>query len=715
MRGETQSGLKEAGALGLGVIGALLLAVIPYILNANAYYRDDMQSQYAPMYAAIGTALRQGVWPDLTLQVNSGGAILNEYQYALLNPLCLLNDVLASFFSTFSKAAFATALSDYALLGAGVYWLARALGVERAFAVLAAVAFASNNFLFYWYASIWRPGLTGTAWMCIGLASLLQARRGPWSFSVAVFGAFGVCTAGWPQAVVAYGLVALFLTGLALKERDWRNAAVFCLAAAVGVLASLGALLPLAAMSQVAGRTSQIFNSGLLQPNFYSVLAVSSPFQLGMIKDLEGLNPVSTPFCFAAWYLVPLAAFLNCEDLKQDRTLIGLVAVSIACAVATQGPEYLSFLRWPIRFLPYFQLSLILAFSRAASLSGFVDSLRRRWTAAGLIGLGLLSELQLTPQVFVVFGVAAAMTLLVTILLAPRLVADKSASVVGLILTMVVVLASVTRMMAPENGNVGHDWNIAASKPLFSDITAVPTSYHLVIGDLGTESPRGHRPKFGNMHLADGQANIFGYSPIAEAGSAKVFCIATHGLSCPHAWTTINQRSGLGDLTYADVLKVDEVDFLSPKDQQGEKPGWRCVPSGAGVACQRIAPRSFAAPGSLSYHSPGLVVAPLGRATADRETLKITAKTSGPRLLVFNRMVWPGYSINLNGHKLPHRRLPIGLLAVDLPPGDANGELIVRFTPPWAMLSQIGLGLAAILLTASLVNWRRWAPVGNGV
>ena len=714
MQGEIRSGLKEAFALALGIAGVLVVVTFPYLLNAYAYYRDDMQAQFAPMYSAIGVALRHGVWPDLTLQVNNGGAMLSEYEYALLNPFCLLNDVLASFFDTLPKAAFASALYDYGVMGAGTYWLARALGARRDHAVLAAIAFASNGFVYYWYATSWRPAMTGTAWLCVGLASLVQARRGPWSFVFAALGAFGVLTAGWPQAVVAYGVVALVLTLGAARARDWKGATAFGLAAAIGGLASLDALLPLLAMGSAAGRTNSVFNYGLLQPNFYSVLSVSSPFQFGRFEGFKGPEPVMAPIFFAGWHILPLAAFLDWEKVKKDRTLTAVLGLSIACALATQGPQQLSFLRWPFRFLPYFHLGLIVAFSRAASLAGFIDSPRRRLAAASLIGLGFLSAFQLTPALVLLQAAAAAVMLLGVYLLAPRLAGRHGAGAVGLIVLILLVLTGVTRFLAPANGNVP-DWGAPADKTRFADISAVPQSYHLVIGALGRDGAIAPgRPKFGNMRMADAEANIFGYSPIGEANSASAFCIETHGLACPGLTAVITRPSGLGDLSYADLLKVDEIDFLAPADRQAPLPGWRCEASGPGLACKRMTPRPQTAPGSLSYASPGLVVTPAGRATADRERLSIVASGAGPGLLVFDRVAWPGYRVVFNGRALPLRRSPLGLLSVDLPAGGTGGVLDVRYEAPGAMMSLMGFLLATALLAGAVVGWRRWAPTRGG-
>ena len=53
MQGEIRSGLKEAFALALGIAGVLVVVTFPYLLNAYAYYRDDMQAQFAPMYSGL--------------------------------------------------------------------------------------------------------------------------------------------------------------------------------------------------------------------------------------------------------------------------------------------------------------------------------------------------------------------------------------------------------------------------------------------------------------------------------------------------------------------------------------------------------------------------------------------------------------------------------------------------------------------------------------
>jgi hypothetical protein len=123
-------------------------------------------------------------------------------------------------------------------------------------------------------------------------------------------------------------------------------------------------------------------------------------------------------------------------------------------------------------------------------------------------------------------------------------------------------------------------------------------------------------------------------------------------------------------------------------------------------------------PGSISWHSQGLTLEPVGQATAEREVVRIRGPegTAGRRI-VFARTFWPGYRATLRGQPIPVRVLGGFLVGVDLPSAVTDGELVLSYEPPGlGILSWVSaLSLVALLACGVMhARLRRlWQPVAS--
>ncbi|MGG5823250.1 hypothetical protein [Falsiroseomonas sp. HW251] len=299
--------------------------------------------------------------PLLTLHSWAGGNLAAEFQYALFNPVMLaLYAVLPAFDDQAAAAAFLSiALSG--VLTAGGLALGRALGLPVGLAHVAATAIGGNAFLHFWFAVSWFPGFAATAYLVWAMAFVAIAHRGRGTFLGCVAATFLTTTAGWPQAVVALGAFT-FVWLVALQRcQGWRPALDAGSAALLGVLTGAVGIGPLVGVAEVARRSTEIGNAGLLVANLRDVLSLSSPLHFAVLPFFDHATLLQAPVFMAAWFVLPLAALIDWPRVSwkepEVATLVGFAGLMV---LATQGPSQLLWMRYPIKFLPYVQIGAVL-------------------------------------------------------------------------------------------------------------------------------------------------------------------------------------------------------------------------------------------------------------------------------------------------------------------------------------------------------------------
>jgi hypothetical protein len=699
----------KRGSYGLFLLGSLFIGVvvglIPLAFDPGAYYLDDAQDYYTPTMRAIGEGLRHGSWTPLTLQVQTGGALLGEYQYALLNPVSLLAYVLASF--TGDPQTFATALivGFYAVLASGTFAFASACGAARSQALVVAAAFAANNFLFYITAEAGHGIFISTAYLTWALAFLVLSTKGPWCWLGCVAGAYLTLTAGWPQADVLLMLAGLVVFFGVWRRSGFRVALAPASALLLGAICAAPAWIPVADLLATAQRSSGIYNRGVLEPNFYDLLSVSNPIMLGHWL-FSSYDRIHAPVFFAGWYLVPLAPFLDWRALRSNPMILTLLAGAGLIFCATQGPENLSLLRWPVRMLPYAHLFLLTSFAIALSVSQAIVTRKRLLACFALCVVIGLQALQRAPDLVLPVVFFALLLAVLGYAFARASVSPRLTSWVLLGGVFAILLA--THAMIPRNSDL-YDWRPPEVNATARDLASIPQAYSL---NLVVWSPdykeRGVGAPIGNMPLAWGEPTVLGYSPIGHAGFNGRFCVNSLGLTCPGALARFSAASPVVGMTWLDLLKVDRVLLRRPADLSFAVPrGWRIAQQTSAVTILSRADPRHAWPGSVSYASPNLTLAAVRGSTATSERVEVSSTGGGEGSIVFARLPWRGYRVTLGARALEPRALGDALLAVTIPRG-ASGTLAVGFSPPGS-LAAAWLALAALISAlAGAVGWSRF-------
>ncbi len=694
---------EGAWLLASGLTG-MTAALLPLLFSANPYFRSDGQAYFLPSWAAIGGALRHGIWPSITLQTWFGGNLLGEYQYGLGNPVSLLAAIAIDRLGDMAVATVCLVVFYNTILAAGTYRLARRCGAASPWAWLAALSFATNNFVYYWFACAWPAGLVATAWLVWAIDTLFGADCGRKHWLAAVACCALTFSAGWYFADLALILVIAAMCGVAVLSRAIASVVAPVLAAEAAGLLTLVLVLPTYATAIASSRNAGTFATSFLIPNLYGVLNLSSPDYRGFMPIFGDRHDIASPIFFAGWYLLPLLPLIDWSRHRWRPATLTLASLALVFLIASQGPDQIGPIRWPFRHLPYMQLSLVVLFAAIASEAGFAPPSRRRlWLSLGIVGFGAVASLQAHPdsalRLLVVAALAAAGAVY-----AQRFPPRRFAMIAALTLGFCVM----TRAWHPTNQNVPA-WPVAHDTPAVVALDAVPASYTLYLGTMF--EPDFGRQSAAQLGLVHGIAEINGYSPIGQTGLSTELCMGNEGDDCEQAGALLMAPDPSTGSDLADLMRVDRLVVERGPHLDTVRPllgaDWRVVDESRTSVVITRAPPIHRPSGSVTWSSPGIELRETATASATRESIELAAVPSSGGRIIFARADWPGYRAELNGAELPvtgYRKL---FVEVDLPAGSAPGDLVLRHEIPYWRWGAAAMVLGLLLIAAVLVRFPR--------
>ena len=220
----------------LGALAAALAAAaaaVALIASPRFFFTDDYTTQFIPVFREIARLLAQGQFPLITDRVWLGGALVQEYQYAIFNPVSMALYALLSSVNDLPAYAALFSLIHIAILAGGTFFTCRVLGCARRHAFLAAVLMPLSDWTFFWGATDWIPGLVSMAWLAWAWGFLILTFRRPAFTPVAAASVALTVLAGWPFADLALLLSVLVAARVFLASQPRR----ICAAAAWVALA----------------------------------------------------------------------------------------------------------------------------------------------------------------------------------------------------------------------------------------------------------------------------------------------------------------------------------------------------------------------------------------------------------------------------------------------------------------------------------------------
>ncbi len=685
----------QPGRIAACFLAGALFGALPCALYSHAYFRDDVQAKFMPMLVALGAAFRHGEWVPLTLQSwagrqHRGRVPVRDFQSAIAGELCRHQPDRAIW-----AVGIACLVAFYdGMLAAGTYVLARRCGADRPWALIARRGLRHQQFHLLLAGEPLITGLISFAWLVWALAFLLEAGRSRFRWLLATLAMALTIDAGWQYGAPVLGIMTLILAGGDVVRGDRRAAAARLLALAAAGLLTLCTLLPGPRLVGDVGPA--------VRHRQYQLPCAQSLWRAGAVQSrLSRLHAdlrraaryLGTGSSMPGWYLLPLLPLIAWRRLSLSRPMLwSLGLFGAIMLLATQGPEQLGLVRWSFRFVPYFQLAVVLMVSLAASDAGFAAPSRRRVAAAlGLVALSAVGAWQAHPEGWAGEALLGAIMAGVTLYIAPvprdahRDGGDRHA----------LPVPGDARLVPRQSQRAGMAGQFRVTSIV--DLEAVPSSYSLYLGTL-------FEPDFGRQDGGPGRARPWprGDQRLFDLSPSRPCRGALHGDGRRHVRQggagADAARSGDRDATRRSAAGRSADRAEGPAFPTPASHGRTTDETETSATYERDAPADRP-PGSVAWATPGMTLKETIAATPTEERIDVTAPgTAGERRILFARAFWPGYAATLDGATLavkPYRDL---LVAVDMPAGVTAGTLVLRYSPPFATAGAIAAALALLLM-----------------
>lgn len=710
---------------------ALLAQLPPLVGAADFYYVGDSSAQYLPTFYHLGQRLLDGHWPllfDPGMWI--GGNIAGAAVYGTWNPLNNLNFLLVAGLSDLTLAALLVKTELLTLLALGVYLVCREYGAARWAASVLGVALPFSGFVLYYQAATWVNGLIGLVWVPLVWWSARRMAYGRcnavWVFGL---GALSV-TAGHPYGVLGTAVVLISLVieqAVRPRHAGWRPVRqLLVVGTAIAALLPL-VYLPLLGIADLGSRAdAEILNNGHMAPGLGDVLNLSTPTFLPFFWGF-GPEYQTVPTTYFAWFVVPVAAWLNWRHLLQrGRQLVGVYIVIGFFAVLALGPAALWMFRWPARFLPYAFLGLAVLTAVLLSQGFRTDrATRRAGITTGLIVAGAYLAWSDQPDLLGahLLGAALVGTLVAAAVTVWRRRAGRGALVAAVLQTGTAAVLVLQLALFPVNENAPA-YNFPSS---VAALRTNPTgSYEGTVfqvaqlGEVSNMAPQGawEHLLFGNLYQVAGVESVNAYAVMGFKRFEDKLCMDFRGGTCAKAYAELFEPVGGNGPRLADAMKLETIVVQRALIANPQVyPGWKIAERNSTVTVlERTTPVPWPG-GRVSAADPDIRV--ISNSTIDERTerLRFRHTGSGTGRIWFSRLAWPGYTATVDGQQLTVRSGPAGLLLVEIPPDIEGGTMVVRWTPPGyhCGLAALALGaLTALSLGALQLRRRVRAPLNPG-
>lgn len=693
------------------------------------FFMDESARQDGPIFQYIGQEFLHGRWPALSIDVWQGGDLLGENQYGLLNPVTLLTSIVSALCPTTRCGILAIDVIYTLLIWFGATQLARNFGMPRILRSLFAFLLISNNLLIYWFTSNWAEGMIGQTWFVWTLACLtVPVLTTPWLIAGACC-LYLAINSGWPHAMIAATLFTGCLGLTSLIRRDWPRVFALGLILVSAFVASLPGILATKDWLTVAFRESGFLNHWFLVPVLSDILNFGSPTLLPHLLAFGGKD-IAFPTFYVAWFgwLAFVLVRPKWEALSTQR-LMALAMGGGLMLLVSLGPEQFGPLRWPFRFVPFFQIALLLI------ILVLVHESPRRTASLRLALIAMF--VVLVPQIITIEMRPAnldnarfvAVLLVVCVGLLAFPVRRRSPYLFHYVALSILIVFVVMHGLYPFNTSVPdatYEWQDPAfNRHATIDTLKVNDRFAKTITYTFTTLPR-TRPEHviqGYFRLASGERFLNGYTPADHTRLAQLLCMDYDGSpACDQALPTLFSKESISAVSYADLMRVATV-VVGKQNVMPPPSGWHVGEAGNELTRWVRDQPLGALPGTVSYVGKAVALAatPTPQAEASREThifeISEAAGKAAPdplaRSIIFARLWWPGYTAEVNGINVPVRAHD-GLLArIDLPPDIAGRTTVsLAFRPladPRGLL--LPLGAIVLILGAGLLHrWQRGSP-----
>lgn len=709
-----------------------VLALARLIGDRRFYFADDTQLGSFGQWWQLGDLLTQARLPLLEPSAWQAGNYLAEGQWALINPLNWLIALAAR--ASGDPVVFATAVkvSFLVLMCVGAYLLARSFTAARPWASLAAVLVPLGGFTVYMDAASWSTGLFNAAllpWVWWALRRTVEAGRSPLPYLVA---SYVLVTFGYIFGVIALVGVLVESLGRAIWQRDRARIVRSLLASAWGAAWTVVVYLPGILTAPVTERGDFVVrNWFFLNADLTDLAAAAGPTLTGTIRSWQGdvVPPdglleegamlwtgegTFAPLVYIAW-LLPFVLLVLPLSRAAVRRCVPLLVMGSASLIAVLAPSHIGPVRWPLRFMPYLALTVLILFAVAASRTRW-DRLpkgRVRWTIALIAVLALLNLGNDPLSWRAIAGTAVfELAVLAAILFAARRglrEATRRALLVGGAFAVTAATVGVQVVVMPTTPLPG------SAVPSVDDMRQVLDEPHgdaIVVGNAaagaGDPSTWDERLLANLWYLSDTDVSNL-YTVLPYSTFVDDFCMDLRGNTCRDGLDTLWSVDPDTGVRVSDLMDVSTVIAMRATYPEQPQPpaGWHLAEADDHTwLFQRDEP--LPAAGGVVWSGDGTIVRE--REVADDAVTFEVEAVGGDGRVVLSRLDYPGYAISGAAKAAPLRDWLLTVDVSDAQPGDV---VTVRFLPPGLPLLVGAAAVGVLVAAAWLAFGRRLA--GRGV
>ncbi|WP_330257187.1 hypothetical protein OG874_05475 [Nocardia sp. NBC_00565] len=697
-------------------LGAVAGYIAVLLANARHFYTDDTESQYTGLWIGLGRALRDGTFPVLVPERwMSGNNMMDDA--GLFNPPQLLIDLIAPSFDNMAVYATLVKLIFGVIAALGVYRICLAYGGRPAWSAVAGVAFPLSGFFLFFDEASWMTALTGTAWLVHAWASSVRYTRGHGGpIPVFVFLYLTISTQYIFPAVEAAMMLFAVAVGELVYRRKWQPVVRLTVAGACAGLAGLLTFLPSMLSAKVTWRgTAEIMNDQFLTVPWSESLNASLPSSLPAFTSWWGyVQPM--PVTYIAWFLIPALAFIDWRRARESWRELSAVAVfSVLMLMWSAGPGSIGPLRWPVRVLPMLAIGLLVLVCVLLGRYGTVRELKQRAVAAAvLIGLLWVRSFSADPH-DVIWHVVAVVA--VVALGGGVVWLDRTKGVAAACALAIVAMFPIAYFQVSAAQPTPMTWNLPTNRSQAAAVFPDFPGNTIQLAERGLLQPQDNSLDgaygslvFGNYAKSLDLSYVNGYTPTGHFYFGELLCMRWDSSVCPDAFRRMFAPEPTTGRPLVDLMKLDRVVlqralFPDARDQPAPQ-GWKWVDYPGHERYISVLERES---GLISTVNGRVADAENATATSISETGTTSrvrvSSTEGGRV-VFARLGWPGYRVTLNGAQIPIEVVAKSFVAVDIPAGTQNAELVLTWRPPgWK------IGIATMVAGLSGIGVLQWLYV----
>lgn len=691
------SNLKAMFALALGM---LVIIFIPELAAPGFYYADDVRHYFMPHIMEIGTRLNHGEMPWITLRSWFSGDFVGDGLLSIGNPVNLmLYWICAAIGDPAQAALFFSSVYLYLTAGA-VYWLAQTYGAQKRYAVLAALAYCSSAYVMYWHAASWWNSLIGTCWMLwawAGWRCFIRERQH--AFTAYICTLF-LLVSGWPQGVIMTLLIvlvdlyferqrfsALFSrSGRVVQDQRrnaMRHAASILLLAACAAASSLVVNYPAYLHAAESARASWGIHQGTDWVGSLDYLAAAGwPSFIPSQRVFFGRQS-SLPFFYLAWFVPPVLLLCFCKGIWEQVKVqaLPLLVVAVIAFLISLGPQQLYMLRWPLRFLTFAHVALVIAACIALPCIRFRGRCEAAvpiaYAATGFVVSSFVAPLEWRWHV-----VFSCMAILAAMALSSKWCGERlKLHVLCLFLLLIHVFF---HLKWTQNENVG-DWPV----PTFShypELTSSESNSRAVLMPSAVPCWDG-RCVFasGNIGMWETGRALNGYSPVGQRAYHQTFGFNLWSWTAPAKLTAYFALDPASGLPLYRLMRIDEFRVIGEKILEQfnrERTGAWCTSPVQNGMLFKTKLDMTGLPGTVSWISPGMDLGATQEGFSLNESIMLLTNRlqTEPGKVVFARAWYPGYIADIDGQQLKVEKYADFLVSVVVPAG-LSGKITLQYRP----------------------------------